>query len=82
MLNKWGVRCFFRAAYRASSNGIVERHHCIINVLAKRSGIFPHETVFWYNLSPKTGQKVDSVLQNAIFKHEWQHPHDVPPATE
>ena len=82
MQDKWGVRCFFRAAYRPSGNGIVERHHRTIKVLAERSGISPQEAVFWCNLSPRTGQKVDSVPQNAIFKYEWRHPRDVPPATE
>ena len=38
--------------------------------------------MLWYNLSPKTGQKVDSVPRNVIFKYEWRHPRDVPPATE
>ena len=38
--------------------------------------------MFWYNLSPKTGQKVDSGPQNAIFKCEWQHLRNVLPATE
>ena len=78
MLDTWGVRCFFRAAYRPSGNGIVERHHQTVKVLAERSGISPQEAVFWYNLTPKTGQKVDSMPQNAIFKYEWQHPCDVP----
>ena len=82
MLNKWGGRCFFRAVYRPSGNGIVERHHLTIKVLAERSMISSQEAVFWYNLSLKTGQKVDSVLQNTIFKYEWWHPCDMPPTTE
>ena len=51
-----GDRVDFRAPYRPSGNGIVYRHHSTINVLAERSGIFPQKVVFWYNLSPKTGQ--------------------------
>ena len=82
MLDKWGVKCFFRAAYRLSSNGIVERHHRTIKVLTERSRISLQEAMSWYNLSPKTGLKVDSVPQNAIFKYEWRHPCDVPLATE
>ncbi|GAB1600614.1 uncharacterized protein LOC115212112 [Argonauta hians] len=55
--DKWGVRQFFRAAYRPSGNGIVERHHRTIKAAAERSNISPMEAVFWYNMSPKTGQR-------------------------
>ena len=41
-----------------------------MKVFAERSRISSQEAVFWYNLS-KTGQKVYSVPQNAIFKYEW-----------
>ena len=37
MLDEWGVRCFFSVAYRPSGNGIVERHHRTIKVLAERN---------------------------------------------
>ena len=82
ILDKWGVRCFFRAAYRLSGYWIVERHHRTIKVLAEKSGISQQEAVFWYNLSLKTGQKVDSVPQNTIFKYEWRHPRDIPTVTK
>ncbi|XP_076044780.1 uncharacterized protein LOC143027382 [Oratosquilla oratoria] len=49
-LGKWSMRRFFRAAYRASGNGIVERHHCTINFIAKRALIPPMEAVFWYEV--------------------------------
>ena len=44
--DNWGVRYFFRAAYRPSSKGIVERHYWTIKVLSERSGVSSQEAVF------------------------------------
>ena len=38
LMEKWGVRPFYRAAYRAGGNGIVERSHRTIKTMAERSG--------------------------------------------
>lgn len=73
--DKWGVRQFFRAAYRPSGNGIVERHHRTIKAAAERSNISPMEAVFWYNMSPKTGQREATVPHRAIFTYKWRHPY-------
>lgn len=51
MLNKWTMYCFFRAAYRPSRNGMVERHHCTIKTMVERGCISPLEVLFWYNVS-------------------------------
>ena len=72
--DKWGVRQFFRAAYRPSGNGIVERHHRTIKAAAERSHITPMEAVFWYNMSPKSGQNETTVPHRAIFSYKWRHP--------
>ena len=78
-LNKWKVRSYFRAAYRPSGNGIVERHHRTIKAMAERGGIAPGEAVFWYNMSPREGQCEESVPQRSLFKYDWRHPAaDVP----
>ena len=76
MCDKWGVRQFFRAAYRPSGNGIVERHHRTIKAAAERSRISPTEAVYWYNMSPKTGQDETTVPHRAIFTYEWRHPYN------
>ena len=59
-MERWKVRSFFRAAYRPSGNGIVERHHRTIKAMAERGSISPLEATFWYNMSPRSGQ--DSTL--------------------
>ena len=38
LMEKWGVRPFYRAAYRAGGNGIVERSNRTIKTMAERSG--------------------------------------------
>ncbi|XP_029642776.1 uncharacterized protein LOC115217275 [Octopus sinensis] len=73
MLNWWNVRCLFRAAYRPSGNGIVERHHWTVKSIAERGHISPLEAVFWYNMSPRSGQAEESVPHRAVFKYEWRH---------
>ncbi|XP_076049728.1 uncharacterized protein LOC143030464 [Oratosquilla oratoria] len=66
-LDKWNTRRFFRATYRPSGNGIVERHHRTIKSIAERALILPMEAVFWYNMSPMSEQDEDSVPQRAVF---------------
>ena len=78
MLDKWNVKRCFRAAYRPSGNGIVERHHRTIKALAERGAISPLEAVFWYNMSPRTGQDESSVPQRSVFRYEWRHPRVAP----
>ncbi|XP_076030373.1 uncharacterized protein LOC143018669 [Oratosquilla oratoria] len=73
-LDKWNTRRFFRAAYRPSGNGIVERHHRTIKAIAERARIPPTEAVFWYNISPRSGQDDRSVPQKAVFKYDWRYP--------
>ena len=41
LMEKWGVRPFYRAAYRAGGNGIIERSHRTIKTMAERSGKSP-----------------------------------------
>ena len=72
-LDNWGVQRFFRAAYRPSGNGIVERHHRTIKAMAERGSISPMEAVFWYNMSPRAGQDENSVPQREVFCYEWRH---------
>ena len=78
MLDKWNISRYFRAAYRPSGNGIVERHHRTIKALAERGQITPMEAVFWYNMAPRSGLDEATVPQRAVFRYEWRHPSTVP----
>lgn len=79
-LAKWNINSFYRAAYRASGNGIVERNHRTIKAIAERGRLNPVEAVFWYNMSPRSGQSEGSVPQRSIFTYDWRHP-SVEPAS-
>ena len=46
LLSMWGVRSYFKAAYRPEGNGIVERHHRTIKRLFERANISPTEAVY------------------------------------
>ena len=74
LLDRWKVRRFFRAAYRPSGNGIVERHHRTVKSVAERGRISPLEAVFWYNMAPRIGQEETSVPQRGVFRYDWRHP--------
>ena len=69
VLKKWKIQQFFRAAYRPSGNGIVERNHRTIKAVAERGGTSPEQAVFWYNMSPKLGQVQETVLQLSTFTY-------------
>lgn len=79
MLKKWKIKSYYRAAYRPGGNGIVERHHRTVKAIAERGRISPEEATFWYNMSPKVGQRDDTVPHRAIFNYEWRHPRDMSP---
>ena len=74
LLEKWGVRAFFRAAYRASGNGIVERCHRTIKAMAERSGKSPIDAVFYYNVAPRYGQQPETVPQKSVATYSWRVP--------
>ena len=71
---KWGVKQYFRSAYRQSGNRIIERNHRTIKAVAERSQISPQVTVFWYNMAPKNGRDETSVPHKSVFTYEWRHP--------
>ena len=73
-LKKWKVSPFYRAAYRAAGNGIVERHHKTIKSLAEKGRLKPEEAVFWYNVAPKSGVDANTVPQRSIFTYDWRLP--------
>ena len=77
-LERWNIMGVFRAAYRPGGNGIVERHHRTVKAIAERGQLSPIAAVFWYNMSPRSGQDERSVPQHLIFKYGWRHPMIMP----
>lgn len=78
LLRKWHIKGLFRAAYRPSGNGIVERHHRTIKASAERGNFSPQEAVYWYNMSPRSGIDPNSVPQRAIYQYKWRQLQDEP----
>lgn len=74
MLACWNVIRFFRAAYRPSGNGIVERHHRTVKVIAERASITPIEAVYWYNSTPRVNQDETTVPQRSVMTYQWRCP--------
>ena len=72
--SRWNVQRRYRAAYRPSGNGIVERHHRTIKARAARTGADPRQIVFWYNLAAKKGTKNESAPCAEVFCYDWRHP--------
>lgn len=72
LLDRWKVSALFRAAYRPSGNGIVERHHRTIKAMAERAGITPMEAVYWYNITPRHGIDARSVPHLSVNNYIWR----------
>ena len=74
LLSSWGVRSVFRCAYRPSGNAIVERHHRTIKRMAARANADPLDMVFYYNVTPREGQRETTVPSNVLFQYKWRVP--------
>ena len=46
MFDNWKINTYFRVAYRASGNGIIERNHRTVKAIAERSDITPQKLFF------------------------------------
>ena len=75
---QWNIQPFFRAAYKPSGNGIVERHHRTIKAMSEKANICPELAVFWYNFSPRCLQKKDSLPYSSVYSYSWRHPGKAP----
>ncbi|MEL6804156.1 MAG: DDE-type integrase/transposase/recombinase, partial [Bacteroidota bacterium] len=78
LCREWNVSRQYRAAYRPSGNGIVERVHRTIKSLAARSKCDPLKVVFWYNLSARDGLDASSAPCNGLHAYSWRHPSVAP----
>ena len=45
-----------------------------MKTVAEREGILPEQTVFWYNMSLKSGQDEKTVLHVSVDRYAWKHP--------
>ncbi|XP_012936576.1 uncharacterized protein LOC106011438 [Aplysia californica] len=73
-LEGWNVQPYYRAAYRPSGNGIVERNHRSIKAMAERGNISPMEAAFYFNSAPRYRQEQDTIPQQSVFTYKWRQP--------
>ncbi|KRX94318.1 hypothetical protein T4E_4277 [Trichinella pseudospiralis] len=55
-IGRWGVRVRYRCAYAPSGNGIAERCHRSVKVIAARKNCTVEEAVYLYNVTPRDGR--------------------------
>ena len=67
--SRWGIRLRFRAAYRPSGNGIVERNHRTVKVIAARSKCSISDAVHLYNVSPRDDYSPTSTPAQEIYQY-------------
>lgn len=67
---RWSVSLRFRAAYAPSGNGIVERNHRTVKVIAARKRCSVAEAVHLYNVSPRDGTTVTDAPARGVYCHE------------
>lgn len=67
---QWGMRMRFRCAHAASGNGIVERCHRTIKVIAARKGCTVAEAVYWHNISPRDDETHDSAPAEQLYRYK------------
>ncbi|KFD45927.1 hypothetical protein M513_13212 [Trichuris suis] len=69
LAEKWGTRLRFRCAYVPSGNGITERCHRTVKVIAARSKCSVQEAVHRYNLTPRDDSSAATAPANAIYRY-------------
>ena len=67
---RWGVSLRFRAAYAPSGNGIVERNHRTVKVIAARKRCSVAEAVHLYNVTPRDGTTVTEAPATGVYRYE------------
>ena len=68
-VSRWRVSLRFRAVHEPGGNGIVERCHRTIKVIAARRQCSIAEAVHLYNITPRDGEEASSAPAAGIFQH-------------
>lgn len=66
---KWGTELRFRAVYEPGGNGIVERSHRTIKVIAARKRCSISEALHLYNVTPRDGNADASAPAGAVYRY-------------
>ena len=69
-VRQWNVRMRFRCAYVPSGNGIVERCHRTVKVIAARKQCSISEAVYLYNVTPRNDSDMATAPANVLYNYE------------
>lgn len=69
-VRRWEVKLRFRCAYAASGNGVTERCHRSVKVIAARSNCTVAEAVHLYNVTPRDDESSGSAPANMLYRYE------------
>ncbi|KRY27734.1 Pol polyprotein, partial [Trichinella spiralis] len=66
---RWGVRVRYRCAYAPSGNGIAERCHRSVKVIAARKNCMVEKAVYLYNVTPRDGHNPWTAPANVVHAY-------------
>ena len=66
---RWGVSLRIRAVHEPGGNGIVERSHRTVKVIAARKSCPIGEAVHLYNVAPRDGEEAANAPVSGIYKY-------------
>uniref|UniRef100_A0A5S6QIU7 RNA-directed DNA polymerase n=1 Tax=Trichuris muris TaxID=70415 RepID=A0A5S6QIU7_TRIMR len=69
LTKRWDVRLRFRCAFIPSGNGIVQRCHRTIKVIAARKKCSVAKAVYLYNMTPRDNCSAETAPPNAIYRY-------------
>ncbi|KAK4319771.1 hypothetical protein Pmani_009323 [Petrolisthes manimaculis] len=67
--SRWNVHLRYRGAYVPAGNGVVERCHRTVKVIAARKGCSVAEAVYLYNITPLDDWSSNSTPANMLYRY-------------
>ena len=69
LVARWRVALRFRAVHEPGGNGVIERCHRTIKVIAARRQCSVTEAVHIYNVTPRDGETADSAPASGVYRY-------------
>ena len=66
---QWNLQVRFRCAHRPQGNGIAERCHRTVKVIAARKNCTVAEAVYWHNVSPPSDGTSESTPADQLYRY-------------
>ncbi|XP_043215697.1 uncharacterized protein LOC122378555 [Amphibalanus amphitrite] len=69
LVARWGIALRFRAVHEPGGNGVVERCHRTVKVIAARRRCPVSEAVHLYNVTPRDGRTADTAPAAGVYRY-------------